>query len=108
MANQTSSPSRENISLLFFSFIPSRLDQEGRIAIVTNVRRGCDGRRWLREDERANADGEVVWSWHPDADAKSRGAIRAMTGQQSPVPGEREVSRKPLRRECRMIWLILW
>jgi hypothetical protein len=23
-------------------------------------------------DERHGADGEVVWSWHPDADAKPR------------------------------------
>ncbi len=26
--------------------------------------------RMARETNVANADGEVVWSWHPDADAK--------------------------------------
>ena len=35
-----------------------------------------------------DADGEVVWSWSPDAETKLRGTIRAMKGQQSPVPGE--------------------
>jgi hypothetical protein len=51
------------------------LDQEGRFAIVTNV--GC-GMRWacrccsviFRADEQHDAYGEIVWSWHPDADAK--------------------------------------
>jgi len=48
----------------------SRLDEEGRFGRSSRyVGRGCDGRGWP-SDERANADGEVVWSWHPDADAK--------------------------------------
>jgi hypothetical protein len=52
------------------------LDQEGRFAIVTSVERGM---RWTQSElQRAirgrtnniDADGQAVWSWHPDADAK--------------------------------------
>jgi hypothetical protein len=53
------------------------VSQEGRIAIVTDVGYGM---RWTRSagrnhcaDERRFADGEVVWSWRPDAGAKFRG-----------------------------------
>jgi hypothetical protein len=35
---------------------------EGRIAIVTNVGAGCDGRGWRALTRCANADGESVWS----------------------------------------------
>src|SRR5215813_4959114 len=50
--------------------------------------------RWtreLRKDERKrNADGEVVWSWRPDAGAKFTGFDEpcGRRGQESPVPGE--------------------
>jgi hypothetical protein len=57
------------------------------------------------------ADGEVVWSWRPDAGAKLAMMLRItpMTVAKEPGHrGEHEVSRKPLRRECRMIWLNLW
>ena len=52
-----------------------------------------------------DADGEIVWSWRPDAGAKfSREAISAkVTGAKEPGPrGERDISRKPLRGECRV------
>ena len=51
-----------------------------------------------------DADGQVVWSWPPDAEAKFRGrTIREAMGAREPgSQGEREVSRKPLRREGRM------
>src|SRR5690348_2882772 len=56
-------------------FRASRLDEEGRYAIVTSV--GC-GMRWTRSraacslhaDERVSADGEIVWSWPPGAETK--------------------------------------
>jgi hypothetical protein len=35
-----------------------------------------------------DADGEIVWSWPPDAEAKRAGTICARRGQESPVPGE--------------------
>src|ERR1700730_13338095 len=52
------------------SFCRPALDKEGRFAVVTNV--GC-GMRWTRRRRKtggAFADGEVVWSWRPDAGAK--------------------------------------
>jgi len=56
-------------------FRTSLLGQEGRFAIVTNVEPKM---RWTchvaacssHADERHDADGEIVWSWHPGADAK--------------------------------------
>src|SRR6266851_8009207 len=64
------------------------------------------GMRWtrkLRLTSAADADGEVVWSWRPDAGVKLAGSIPPMTVARKPVHrGEHEVSRKPLRREGRM------
>ena len=62
----------------------SRSREEGRLAIVTDVGYGM---RWTRQRQArrsngartndADADGEVVWSWRPDAGAKVRGIIPA-------------------------------
>src|SRR4051812_10127180 len=79
------------------------------------------GERWPCEravsfegaDERACADGQAVWAWHPGADASHQCASivadatthlrRAITGAMKPVPGESaEDAVKPSRRECRM------
>src|SRR6476660_6024190 len=61
--------------------------------------------RWtqrLRLTSAAWADGEVVWSWRPDAGAKLCGSFREVTVAKKPGHrGEYEVSRKPLRRESR-------
>jgi hypothetical protein len=50
--------------IVLYAHIPPRC--EGRIAIVTNVRRGAVAVRArsipLNADERVRADGEVVWS----------------------------------------------
>ena len=59
----------------------SRLDAEGRIAIVTTREAGMRWTLWrrvrvLRADDGAEVDGEVVWSWHPDAGAKSATTFR--------------------------------
>ena len=49
----------------------SRLDEEGSFGRSSrHGGRGCDGRA-ARETNVACADGEVVWSWRPDAGAKS-------------------------------------
>ena len=51
----------------------------------------------------SDADGEVVWSWSPDAGINPR--VKSPGGRRLTSPvlrREREVSRKPLRRECRM------
>jgi hypothetical protein len=49
------------------ALVPSR--QEGRLAIVTNVRRDAMDAK-ARATSAAEADCEVVWSWHPWAGAK--------------------------------------
>jgi hypothetical protein len=44
-----------------------------------------------RESVRTNdaeADGEDVWSWHPDAGVKSAEAILPMTVARKPITGE--------------------
>jgi hypothetical protein len=40
----------------------SRLDQEGRFAVVTDVERGMRWTRWRRKTSAVGVDGEVVWS----------------------------------------------
>jgi len=52
---------------------------------------GCDGREGATDERASIADGEVVWFWRPDADAKlatmllHRGLRRR---QPSPVSGK--------------------
>jgi hypothetical protein len=77
----------------------SRLDEEGRFAVVTSVEAGCDGRNGLQRDhladERSDAHGEIVWSWHPGADAKpALRRARGRRGQKSRSPGRVRISRK--------------
>jgi hypothetical protein len=72
---------------------------------------GCDGRTppsaFQNADERRGPDGEIVWSWHPDADAKFATALLRRAGdggQKARRTGE--ITYKPLkpsRREGRMI-----
>src|SRR5260370_7219749 len=62
--------------------------------------------RWtrrLRLTNVADADGEVVWSWRPDAGVKfvRSKLLKSDGGNKAGHRGEREVSRKPLRREGR-------
>jgi hypothetical protein len=72
-------PPAQKYFSFFFSEIDvisltSRLDQEGRFAIVTSVGRGM---RWayrvaawlIHADEQHDAYGEIVWSWRPGAGA---------------------------------------
>jgi hypothetical protein len=53
----------------------------------------------LAKDERKLADGEVVWSWRPDAGAKLAktllASLRVMVAKEPGHQGEREVSRNP-------------
>jgi len=42
----------------------------GALRIVTDVGCGMRWMLWRRKTGGAKADGEVVWSWHPDADVK--------------------------------------
>jgi hypothetical protein len=85
----------------WFLFARPALDQEGRFAVVTNV---WSGMRWTRmapQTSGVTADGEVVWSWHRDADAKLAIMLRItpMTVAKKPVHrGDHEGSRKTIAR----------
>jgi hypothetical protein len=65
-----SSPPRKNILLSFYQKLcflaPSRLIEEGRFAIVTDVEAGSDGRcnvrRACAQTTDTVADGQAVWS----------------------------------------------
>ena len=60
-----------------------------------HARRDCGGRGCVAQTNNASADGEIVRSWRPDAGAKSRGAIRAVTVARKPgSPGRPRISRK--------------
>ena len=59
-----------------------------------NVRRGM---RWTRRSrQRALADGEVVWSWPADAEAKSARSLADDGSKKARLPG-----RKPSRRDAK-------
>ena len=50
------------------------------------------------------ADGEIVWSWLPDAGVKFAAQGGADDGGKKPGRrGEHVISRNPLRGECRVI-----
>ena len=49
------------------------------------------------------ADGEIVWSWHPDAGVKFAFRRADDGGKKARSPGRARISRKPLRGECRVI-----
>src|SRR4030081_1277173 len=70
------------------------------------------GMRWTRKPRLTSvvdADGEVVWSWRPDAGVKSRWIYpRGDGGKKAGHRGEHAISRKPLRREGRMSPLNLY
>src|SRR5690349_17542486 len=80
--------------------IPPR--QRGALwPIVTEREAGCGGRRQRRarffvRTNGADADGEVVWSWRPDAGAKSRGYDpRGDGGKKARFP--RESTKDPVK-----------
>jgi hypothetical protein len=59
----------------------------------------------------ADADGEVAWSWPPDAEAKFAMVFtsRRRRGQESPVPGEiAKETVKTVAQGMPVDWLYLW
>jgi hypothetical protein len=66
---------------------PASMKRDVR-AIVTTREAGMRWTRMARETNVACADGEVVWSRPPDAEAKVARSSRGRRGQESPVPGE--------------------
>lgn len=67
----------------------SRLVEEGRTRRHDTWSAGSDGREAPVDDRRV-ADGEVVWSWHPDAGVKPALFMTSapVTGAIKPVPEE--------------------
>jgi hypothetical protein len=94
----SSSPRWKNKALCVDPKSPpsSALSHPGRGAYRDRHERGvrCGGRGWHQVRCKARgrmeppADGEVVWFWHPDADAKSANTIRGRRWQESPVTGK--------------------
>jgi hypothetical protein len=76
---------------------------EGRIAIVTDAGRDAVDAE-VPITNGIDADGEVVWSRHPDAGVRSAGSIPLTTVANKPgTPGRaRRNPLKPLRGECRV------
>ena len=104
-----SSPAAKNILLPFFGNMCFALDippcQEGRLAIVTNV--GWDAVDATERETSARGCGRrsrVVLAPRSRRQVRKTPTRRADDGvNKAVVPGERGVSRKPLRGECRMI-----
>ena len=69
--------------------------------------RSRGGLRWTRKVRRTSApeaDSKIVWFWHPDAGVKFAAQELRMTVAKKPGRrGEHDISRKPLRGECRVI-----
>jgi hypothetical protein len=92
-----SSPVRKNIPLrrlveTALLIRPSR-PTEGRFAIVTDAGRDAVDADVLTTNG-TEADGEVVWSWRPDAGVKFRGILsRGDGGKKARSPGR--ARRKP-------------
>jgi hypothetical protein len=71
--------------------------KRGALRIVTNVGRGMRWTRGCRTTNGVLADGEAVWFWRPDADAKFCGAIQRATVARKPgYREERGISRKTI------------
>ena len=86
-------------ALLRFGLVPL----EGRLAIVTDAGRDAVDAE-VPITNGTDADGEVVWSRHPDAGVRLAGSIPLTTVANKPgTPGRaRRKPLKPLRGECRV------
>jgi hypothetical protein len=66
----------------------------------------------LRGRAALDVDGEVVWSWRPDAGAKSAKTLSRLAGDRGKkarsLGRARRKPLKPSRRECRLSRLNLW
>src|ERR1700690_4385304 len=89
---------------------PASMKRDVR-AVVTTRGAGMRWTRMARQTNVAEADGEVAWSRPPDAEVKLAMMLRITpaTGARKPGPrGDRDISRKPSRRECWVVRLNLW
>jgi hypothetical protein len=70
---------------------------------------GCGGRGTVVDERRLLADGEVVWSWRPDAGVKVVEQSANDGGKKARSPGRaRSKPLKPLRGESRVNPVNLW
>jgi hypothetical protein len=71
----------------------------------SRTRGGMRSTRRLRLTSAADADGEIVWSWRPQlAPSSGEATSRGRRWQKSSAHrGDHVISRKPLRREGRML-----
>ena len=78
---------------------PFRADTRG-VRVVTNVGRDAMDARWCRKTSGASADGEVVWSWRPDAGVKFRkdDSCEATVAKEPGHRGEHEAAVKTIAR----------
>jgi hypothetical protein len=87
-----SSPFSKNIPVPFWPKSPAyrspSCPTEGRLAIVTNAGQDVMDAGGAFDESADLADGEVVWSWRPDAGVKLMEAISSMTVANKPVTGE--------------------
>ena len=76
------------------SITPPSTPKEGRIAIVTNAGLDAMDAGGAADESAFPADGEVVWSWRPDAGVKSVETIPPATVANKPGHwGEHEGNR---------------
>ncbi|SRR6266851_1089303 len=89
--------------------LPSRAHKRGASRSSRTLGAGCDGRGSVRRAKCARtndafADGEVVWSWRPDAGVKLAERSADDGGKRARSPGRaRRKLLKPSRRECRLM-----
>jgi len=65
----------------------------------------------VQQTSARRADGEVVWSWRPDAGVKLVMMLRitpAMVARKPGHQGERVISRKPVAQEMPGVPVSLW
>jgi hypothetical protein len=99
-----SSPARKKIPLrddpksnLHFS--PSRSHKRGASRSSRTLEAGCDGRgsrRRICATNDAIADGEIAWSWRPDAGAKLAERSADDGGKKARSPGRSRISRNTI------------
>ena len=101
-----SSPSCKNILIfrnrdsVYIPAVPPQMRGVSRSS-RTLVRDAMDA--MCHETSDAVADGEIVWSWRPDAGVKFAQETARMTVAKEPIAGESTKEPvKPLRGECRV------
>ena len=77
-------------------FRVSRLHKRGVSRSSRTLEAGCGGRFGCALTNAAEADGEIVWSWRPDAGAKVAERSANDGGKRARSPGRSRISRKTI------------